>query len=273
MCRLVGWVARTPMTLQDVLGRTAVERFTHLSCVHSDGWGAAWHDEHGDLVVTRSSLAARDDPGFDGFAQRLASTSAFVHLRLGTPGCGHGPLNTHPFADGSWALAHNGAFAPGERIDRLLGDGVRRPVGETDSERYFLALRAGMARDGASVPAAVDQVLDRMARVGLTASSLNAMLLGPDALHVISSHDAEWQATTIPVWPADELASGAVLPPYFPMIHTETERAVVAASSGIVSNQDGWAPIPNHAVLRIETGSLRTAVTAVSPAVDAVRSP
>jgi hypothetical protein len=69
------------------------------------------------------------------------------------------------------------------------------------------------------------------------------------------------------VWPADELASGAVLPPYFPMIYTETEHAVVAASSGIVSDQDSWAPIPNHAVLRIDTETLRTAVTAVSPAV------
>ncbi|HEX3648374.1 MAG TPA: class II glutamine amidotransferase [Pseudonocardiaceae bacterium] len=269
MCRLVGWVASTPVTLQDVLGRTSVERFAHLSRVHSDGWGAAWHDAHGALTVTRSGSPAGADPGFTGFASRVAATAALVHLRLGTPGCGHGPLNTHPFTDGPWALAHNGAFAPGERIDLLLEPGQRRAAGETDTERYFLALRAELARNGGSVPAAVDHVLARMARVGLTASSLNALLLGTDALHVISSHDADWRASDIPVWPADELASGVVLPPYFPMIYTETEHAVVAASSGIVSDQDGWAPIPNHAVLRIETGSLRTAVTGVSPAVPA----
>ncbi|HEY1572094.1 MAG TPA: class II glutamine amidotransferase [Pseudonocardiaceae bacterium] len=266
MCRLVGWVASTPVTLRDVLGPTAVERFAHLSCVHSDGWGAAWHDEHGELVTTRSSRPAREDPGFAGLASGLAATSALVHLRLGTPGCGHGPRNTHPFTDGPLAFAHNGAFAPGERIDLLLGDSPRRAVGETDTERYFLALLTQLDRDGADVPAAVAGVLDRMARVGLTSSSLNAMLLGPDALHVISSHDADWQATDIQVWPADELAGGAVLPPYFPMIYTETDGAVVAASSGIVSDQDGWAPVPNHTVLRIETGSLRTAATAVSPA-------
>lgn len=267
MCRLVGWVASTPVTLQDVLGPTAVARFTHLSCVHADGWGAAWHDGHGELTVTRSGLPAREDAGFTGFAQRVASTAAMVHLRLGTPGCGHGPRNTHPFTDGPWALAHNGAFAPGEHTDLLLEPGTRRAAGETDTERYFLALRAELARNGGAVPAAVDRVLDRMAQVGLTASSLNALLLGPDALHVISAHDADWQATTIQVWPADELASGAVLPPYFPMSYTETEHAVVAASSGIVSDQDSWAPIPNDAVLRIDTGTLRTAVTAVSPAV------
>jgi predicted glutamine amidotransferase len=263
MCRLVGWVAATPRTLRDVLGDTAVARFSHLSCVHSDGWGAAWHDEHGDLVVTRSVRAAREDPGFAGFASRQATTAGLVHLRLGTPGCGHGPLNTHPFTAGPWALAHNGAFAPSERVD-LLPDAGTHAAGETDTERYFLALLAELDRTGGRVPAALHGVLDRMARAGLTASSLNAMLLGADALHVISSHDADWQATDIQVWPADELANGAVLPPYFPMSYTETGDAVVAVSSGIVSNQDGWARIPNHAVLRIDAGSLRTAVVPVA---------
>jgi predicted glutamine amidotransferase len=265
MCRLVGWVAATPVTLADVLGHTAVERFTHLSHVHADGWGAAWHDEHGELAVTRSPTAARTDPGFAEFATSLATTAGFVHLRLGTPGCGYGPLSNHPFTDGPWALAHNGAFAPGERMDALLADDdTRRPVGETDTERYFLALRTELDRNGGSVAAAVDTVLGRMARVGLTASSLNALLLGPDALHVISSHDADWQATTIQVWPADELASGVVLPAYFPMIVKETADLVVAASSGIVSDLDGWRAIPNHTVLRVDPATRATALTPVA---------
>ncbi len=268
MCRLVGWVAATPVTLADVLGHTAVKRFTHLSHVHADGWGAAWHDEHGELVVTRSPTAAGTDPGFAEFATTRATTAGFVHLRLGTPGCGYGPLSNHPFTDGPWALAHNGAIAPGERIDALLtDDDPRRPVGETDTERYFLALRTELDRNGGSVPDAVDHVLTRMARVGLTASSLNALLLGPDALHVISSHDADWQATTIQVWPADELASGVVLPPYFPMIVKETGDLVAAASSGIVSDLDGWRAIPNDAVLRIDLNTRSTTVTPVSSTV------
>jgi predicted glutamine amidotransferase len=269
MCRLVGWVAATPVTLADVLGHTAFERFAHLSHVHADGWGAAWH-EHGEPAVTRSATAARTDPGFAEFAGGLASTAGFAHLRLGTPGCGYGPLSNHPFTDGPWALAHNGAFAPGEHIDALLAPGdPRRPLGETDTERYFLALRTELDRNGGSVPDAVAEVLARMARAGLTASSLNALLLGQDALHVISSHDADWQATTIPVWPADELASGVALPPYFPMIHKVTGDAVVTASSGIVSELDGWLPIPNHAVLRID---LATRVTTVTPVVSTVAS-
>lgn len=248
------------MTLLDVLGAEAVARLRHLSNVHSDGWGAGWHDGRGELVTTKSGEQARTDPKFDEFATGTAATAAIVHIRLGTPGFGHGTLNNHPFTDGPWAFAHNGAIGPGDRIDLLLdGDGTR-PAGLTDSERYFLALRANMKRADGSVPTAVDGVVARMHRVGLATSSLNAMLLGPDGLHVISSHDADWQATTIPVWPADELAGGVVPPPYFPMIHRETDDVVVAVSSGIVSNLDGWKPIPNDAVYHVSATTRRTAI-------------
>ncbi|HEY3750119.1 MAG TPA: class II glutamine amidotransferase [Pseudonocardiaceae bacterium] len=270
MCRLVGWVADTPVTLEDVLGRAAVERFIHLSHVHADGWGAGWHDDAGALLSTRSADPARTDPRFAEFATTTASRAALVHLRLGTPGCGHGALNNHPFTVGPWAFAHNGAFAPGERMDMLLPEDTElRPTGETDTERYFLALLHHLEHNGGSVPDAVDRVLARMADAGLTASSRNAILLGPTALHVVSSHDADWQATDIQVWPADELAGGGVLPPYFPMIHRDTGDAVVVASSGIVSDLDGWTPIPNHAVLSVDTGTRRSTVTQVASAVSA----
>ncbi|HEX5406987.1 MAG TPA: class II glutamine amidotransferase [Pseudonocardiaceae bacterium] len=270
MCRLVGWVTDTPMTMREVLGSVAVERFIHLSHVHADGWGAGWHDGDGKLVATRSADPARTDARFAEFATTTASRAALVHLRLGTPGCGHGELNNHPFTADQWAFAHNGAFAPGERMDLLLpDDALLRPAGQTDTERYFLALLHHMERNGGSVSDAVDRVLARMAETGLTASSLNAILLGATGLHVISSHDADWQATDIQVWPADELASGVVLPPYFPMIHRDTGDAVVVASSGIVSDLDGWSPIPNHAVLSVDTDTLRSTVTRVPSAVSA----
>jgi predicted glutamine amidotransferase len=260
MCRLVGWVSHTPVTLEDVLGSAAVARLAHLSQVHADGWGAGWYDEHGVLTVTRSDIAARTDERFAAFAHGVASTAAIVHLRMGTPGFGHGTLNNHPFTDGRWAFAHNGAIGPGERIDLLLDDTGPRPAGQTDSERYFLALRANMTL---SVPSAVDHVITRMTDVGLSASSLNAMLLGPDTLHVISSHDAAWQAP-FPVWPADELAAGVVAPPYFPLSYREKDDTIVAVSSGIVSNLDGWAAMPNDVVLEIDLATRRTGIAALS---------
>lgn len=268
MCRLVGWVSRTPMTLRDVLGEHALARFMHLSHVHADGWGAGWHDESGALCVTRSADPARTDPDFAELAAGLASTAAIVHLRLGTPGYGHGTRNSHPFTDGPWALAHNGAITPHDLIDRLLPPDATKPSGDTDTERYFLALRAHLDRTG-SVPIALAAVEARIAEVGLYASSLNAMLLGPDGLHVISSHDPDWQATTTPVWPADELAAGTV-PPYFPMSYRESDDAVIAVSSGIVSEKDGWTVVPNHSVYTVGVPNRRTASILV-PAGETVR--
>lgn len=268
MCRLVAWVSDTPRTLTEVLGADAVQRLVHLSHVHADGWGAAWHDDSGALQVQLSATEAGLDEAFASLAGGLATTVGVVHLRLGSPGCGYGVLSNHPFVDGDWALAHNGAISPASGTDALIAPGsARHARGETDTERYFLALRDEMDA-GASVPAAMDAVVARMYDNGLTSTSLNSMLLGPDALDIISWHDPQWQATTIPVWPAEDLARG-ITPPYYPMSYRADEALVVAVSSGIVADQTGWSPIPNHAVLRVDLASRALSTTAVRPRVSA----
>lgn len=257
MCRLVAWVSRTPRTLSQVLGETGLARLQHLSTVHADGWGAAWHDADGTLVTQHSSASAGTDESFYAFADGLATTAALVHLRLGTPGYGHGPRSTHPFVDGPYAFGHNGAILPTASVDAILAGSTRRPRGPTDSERYFLAVRDGMERHGGSVSAAVQDVAARIAAAGLDASSLNAVLLGPDAVHVISRHDASWRGGDIPVWPADLLPSA---PAYFPMSWRADPSSVTAVSSGIVDAADGWHDLANDAVLHIDTETLATTV-------------
>jgi predicted glutamine amidotransferase len=262
MCRLVGWVSRTPCTLSELLGPAALARLEHLSTVHADGWGAAWHDEAGGLATRHSPTRAGADRSFKTFAEEVPSTAALVHLRLGTPGFGVGMLSTHPFVEGSYAFGHNGAILPASSIDELLSGSGRTAKGPTDSERYFLALRDGMDRHGGSVAAAVGDVVSRIDEAGLHTSSLNAVLLGLDAVHVISRHDALWQAEDIPVWPADEVASA---PAYFPLSWRRDESSVTVVSSGIVDVGvgSGWQDLPNDAVLRVATGSLETAIDSV----------
>ena len=64
--------------------------------------------------------------------------------------------------------------------------GHSRP--DRDSERYFLHLMWRLAaRDGGMVAAITDTTADISQRY--TASSLNAILLAPDALYAISFHD------------------------------------------------------------------------------------
>jgi predicted glutamine amidotransferase len=259
MCRLVAWVSRTPRTLKELLGPDALARLQHLSTVHADGWGAAWHDEAGGHATRHSRTRAGADQSFTTFAEEVASTAALVHLRLGTPGFGVGMLSTHPFVEGDYAFAHNGAILPAASIDGLLEGSDRVPRGPTDSERYFMALRDGMERHGGSVAAAVGDVVARIEAAGLRTSSLNAVLLGPDAVHVISQHDALWQAEDIPVWPEDEVASA---PAYFPLSWRTDESSVTVVSSGIVEvgAGSGWQSLSNDAVLRIATGTLEATV-------------
>jgi predicted glutamine amidotransferase len=253
MCRLVAWVSQTPRTLHEVLGPVALERLRHLSTVHADGWGAAWHDDDGALVHQHSPTRAGADDAFSAFAEGLASRACLVHLRLGTPGYGHGRLSTHPFVEGDWAFGHNGAIMPPPAIDEILDPASRRtPHGPTDSERYFVGLRDAMDQHDGSVTEAMGDLVARIDAAGLDASSLNALLLGPDAVHVISRHDPAWQVRDIPVWPA-ELAASA--PAYFPMSYRADTTSVTAVSSGIVDPSDAWRPIPNDAVLRMDTAS------------------
>jgi predicted glutamine amidotransferase len=267
MCRLVGWVAAQPISLADALGPSALGRLLHLSTVHCDGWGVAWHDEDGALQTARSLLAAHGDAQFADLAAGLRTRDALVHLRLGTPGYGDGLANTHPFVAGELAFAHNGAIGPHRRIDELLRDpdDATALVGLTDSERYFRALRDELAELAPpDVAESVRRVAARMHDRGLRANSLNALLLGPDALHAVSEHDEMWEPGSIPVWPTDELTSGIVQPRYLAMaVRADVDRVVVL-SSGIVGDPEGWTELPSHSVLTIDrqTRALRTRPTA-----------
>ncbi len=266
MCRLVGWVSERRTTLQEVIGHDALSRLLHLSTVHSDGWGAAWHDpDSGQLVVQHSALPAGADEAFAAFATGTASRTCLVHLRLGTPGYGIGATSLHPFVDGQWAFAHNGAILPTSAIGDLLPPQSRRqPRGATDSERYFLALRDEMDCNGGSVPLAMRALLVRLQSANLTAASLNSILIGPDALNVVSKHDPAWQAGPIPVWPADILAQQNQ-PAYFPLSWRNSSDEVAIASSGIVDPEEPWQALPNNAVVSINCRSHQATVTHISP--------
>jgi glutamine amidotransferase len=248
MCRLAGWVSPTPVTLRTVLGDAAVDRLVQLSTVHAHGWGAAWHD--GDTLRThRSTVAAHADADFADFVDSLAATDAIVHLRLGTPGYGRGVAESHPFTDGTRALIHNGAVAPTTLVDALLPPGAHAE-GSTDSERWFLALRAEL-ESGAAVADAVPRVVARAAAAGLHASSWNSLLLAPDALHVVSHHDVSWVPVDMQVWPELYPPVTTDWPPYFDL-RSRTDNGVTAVlSSGIVDDTDGWALLPNETVVTL----------------------
>src|SRR5690242_13575150 len=142
MCRLLGWAARSPQTLRELLGEEDLEAFTALSRKHGDGWGVAWGSGDG-LTVRTSTEPAYASAAFGSWAQEEPHHLGMVHLRWATLGLPVVPANTHPFADrdpsgAHVAFAHNGSVRPPTALDGLLSDEQQAAMaGTTDSERYF----------------------------------------------------------------------------------------------------------------------------------------
>jgi predicted glutamine amidotransferase len=258
MCRLLGYCARANVSLAQIMGEGGLRDFTGLSAFHRDGWGMAAYDGQ-QLHIEKSPLRAVDEPAYDELVHRALGDAGLVHLRMATPGLPVEARNSHPFQYGGFAMAHNGAIHPQSELGSLLPPAWARHLGgTTDSEHYFLRVMSGLeARDG-DVIAAIDDTIAHIDR-NFSADCLNTILLGPDALYAISSHDPE----RIP-W--DGLAArGFTGPPecYFDLAYTETEDAVVVASTGWP--QDGWTVLPNRHVLVVERDTLRVKVEPLSP--------
>jgi predicted glutamine amidotransferase len=216
----------------------------------------AWYDGDGPRV-RKSANRAAEEPDYARLARRALGDLGLVHLRLATPGLGIGHHNSHPFRYGPYALAHNGAIRPQDRLGEMLpAEWERRLDGTTDSERYLLHVMWRLeARRGDVVAAIADTVASIAERY--TVNSLNAVLLSPAKMYVISWHDPARI-------PADELRRRGVdaapeeIAGYFHIAYRATGDAVVAASSGWP--QPGWTVLPNKSVLTVDRVTLKTSV-------------
>jgi predicted glutamine amidotransferase len=261
MCRLLGWVALSGHSLRDVLGDDSFVAFASLSRIHADGWGMAYVNGSGKVQVERSTTCALSDPAFQEMATEIASPAGLAHLRWASPGLPVELRNAHPFCHDDMAFAHNGGIYPFERLGELLTDEWQaRLTGTTDSERYFLAVLAEMQATGADVPTAIERVAGRIARE-FTPSSLNAMLLTPEALYVVNCHDESVR----PVMPpgeepqtVDEMVEAAeVEAPYYDLRYRRGESCVVVASTGFAQPEGGgWRSMSRNALLVVDRVTL-----------------
>lgn len=263
MCRLVGWVARRPMTVVEALGEEGVAGVHRLAALHADGWGTATY-ESGDVVITKSTRRADLDEAFVSATTDRASEIGLLHLRWATPGLPVEPANTHPFQRGDHAFAHNGAIYPSDRLDAMLHPAMLAQLaGTTDSERYFLAVEAELER-GIELPQALAEVTRRVSR-DFAPSSLNAVLTTPESLYAVSCHDP----TAAPNYGASVSgdlahATGHGEDPYFDLYYRVLPDAVVVVSSGIVTvTAPGWQLLPNDSVLVVDRGTLATRTVAL----------
>ena len=270
MCRLLGWVTAEPATAREALGDCGFDAFRGLSRQHADGWGMAWTvTSTSDPQAARSTRCAADDPGFERAVADASSESGLLHLRWATPGLPVVPANTHPFVREGRAFAHNGAIHPQDRLAELVPRGWEAALrGTTDSERYFTAILARLAHGDRVVEAVGGVVRDVFARFQPT--SLNAMLLDSDALWVVSAFDpARVPSLRSSAGDAERPAEPDSV--FYDLHYRVRGGSVLVASSGFPQRaEDGWEPLANMRLLRVERGSLAVSVdsleaVAVSP--------
>jgi len=247
MCRLLGYVTRTPTTLVELLSEADLFEFTELSCKHGDGWGAAWATDAG-VEIVKAPDAARASGAFGRHVHEHVADLGIVHLRWATLGLAVAPENTHPFTDGAIAFAHNGSIKPPSSLDELIPVDMRRlRLGTTDSERYFLAAIADARHTN---PA--DGLAATVERIAATCefSSLNAMIATADELVAVCCYD-----------PAAEEKEDE--PDYYHVGFRVTPDAVIVSSSGWGSD---WTSLENGEILVVKRDSLDVSVGLIADA-------
>ena len=243
MCRLLGWAARTPRTLADLLGEEDLEEFTALSRKHGDGWGVAWHAGP-DLQLRKSPEAACYSREYDSWVHDQATDLGLVHLRWATLGLPVETANTHPFTERDVAFAHNGSVSPPSSLDELLsGEQLSAMQGTTDSERYFRAVLSAAGDSG--LETALAGTVAHIAREKKI-TSLNCLLVTPDVLYAVCRFQ--------PGHEGDEEED------YFHLRYRITDDAVVVSSTGWGRD---WQVLGNGDLLVVQRQTLETRVVSL----------
>ena len=256
MCRLLGYVARRPTSVVEVLGQRNFEAFTALTAVHGDGWGMAWQGPEDNTLHSASSAeSAISDPTYAALAGQQLGRAGILHLRWATPGLPVSPENTHPFLDDGFAFAHNGHVSPIDRLERLLtAESLAKLRGDTDSERYFRFVLQCIAEQG-DAEDGLRQALARLVRE-FPHASLNALMLTPT--HLFGVHVNSQAAAPVTglrdLFDSEEEIPHRHTDEYFAMDYRLTPESVHVISSGV--DPDGWTPVPEDTAAMVDLASL-----------------
>jgi predicted glutamine amidotransferase len=247
MCRLLGVVSSRRATVSELLADD-LGPFVNLACEHPDGWGIGHVGPTDRVLMTKEAGRADRSSRFSSLVNWTMTDAALLHLRLASNDLAVTAANTHPFGNDGEAFAHNGYFAPTGAIDKDLGaDLVASAGGDTDSERYYLAVRSRI--EGGLSPAKA--LADAAARIRAAATewvSLNCLYLTPQAMFAYADHH-----------PDSEVIRRRG-PGFFDLGYRVEPGKVVIASSGWSPPGGGWIPLPERHVLEVRRHDLRTTI-------------
>ncbi|HEY5836999.1 class II glutamine amidotransferase [Streptomyces sp.] len=247
MCRLLGAVARQPAAVSELLAED-LDPFLELACEHADGWGLAFRDATHAVKAVKEPVRADVSPILRPLLDECTTDAALLHLRMASPQFPVSVPNTHPFGDTSAAFAHNGDFNPATCLDDVIGPTLLVTAeGDTDSERYYLAVRRYMD-DGMEPAKALRQTADDIRSLATRFAALNCLLLTPSALYAYTEHDPHSEVI-------ERRGAG-----YFGLHYRQDSGRVVVASTGWAQPEPRWTALPERHVLEIRRDDLEIVV-------------
>ena len=238
MCRLMGFVSPTEITIEDIAGANFAE-FSGLSEKHRDGWGIATSSTGKPAELIVETLPAKNSSRYSQLTSEAISDGALLHLRWATSGLAVVEGNTHPFEYENISFIHNGGITPLDSMDKFIDEDLFKLMrGNTDSEKYFYLLITQIRKKGL-----IDGIKSgvKLLRDNCNYSSINAMVLTSDAYIIINEHDSVKRPKGEPE-------------DYYELSYRKDEKGILVASSGW--NQKNWTKIDNHKILVIDRKSL-----------------
>ncbi|GAA4806728.1 class II glutamine amidotransferase [Streptomyces ziwulingensis] len=248
MCRLIGAVSRQPAAVRDLYADDLAP-FLDLAEEHGDGWGLAVRVPNGTVQAVKEPERAHDGLRLRSLLDTSTTDAALLHLRMASPGLPVSAANTHPFGDREMAFAHNGDFAPVGVLDTVIGpDLLATADGETDSERFYLAVRR-RTDDGLDPVKALIQAADDIRSSADRFASLNCLLLTAAGLYAYTEHD-----------PRSEVISRRGEGYFGLHYRTTPDGRAVVASTGWAQPGPEWSALPERHVLEMTPGTLNLTV-------------
>jgi predicted glutamine amidotransferase len=197
---------------------------------HVSGWGVFASDFGSSALHYRSRRDAWDDPSFDVVSEVVDDLSGartfMVHLRkasVGSPSA----VNSHPFVVDGRVFMHNGSI---KGLSSSFS-ASRMPVGQTDSEKFFLVLLDSLGDK--EMPAALGEVLPKLEATDY--SSLTFIMQDGPSLYAYR-HFARYED-------------------YYTLYYAQTRGSVLFSSEPLTSKLD-WHPIGNRELIRARLDGL-----------------
>jgi glutamine amidotransferase len=256
MCRLFGLSAAPARVTATFWLTGAPDSLTAQSHREPDGVGLGYFLPDGTAIVRKQPIAAYQDTAFARAAREVSSSTFLAHIRFATTGALR-TENTHPFLQDSRLFAHNGVVAGLDRLDAELGSaGTELVHGDTDSERVFALITAGIRRHGDVRQGIVDTV--GWIAANLPVYALNLILTTPTDLWAL-----RYPATN-PLYVLSRPAGGHELDQHGrPGTIRARSAQLAGAPSTIVATErmdddPGWRPLAPGELLHVMSGQQLT---------------